>query len=113
VSRATKNIRLVLISSSLLVLPGCGGRDEATCELPAGGNPNVPPVCGPVDGRASGYHGTGYHGNYGHHGFVPVPVGGNTSWGRGSSSTSSSGGRSSFMGSVRGGFGGSAHGVGS
>jgi hypothetical protein len=108
VSRVTKHIRLVLISSSLLALPGCGGRDEATCETPPGRDPNMPPVCGPVDGRMSGYHGVHYDGR---HGFVPSQD--STSWGRGGSTGARSGGRSSFTGSARGGFGGSFHGVGS
>ena len=107
-SRLTKHIRLVLISSSL-VLPGCdhGWDDEAACE-PATGetNSNLPPACGPVDGRyrGGGGHYAGYHGYGGHYG--------GSTWGRGGSS-SHFGGHSSIGGSSRGGFGSFGHGVGS
>jgi hypothetical protein len=98
-SRLTKQIQLVLISSSLAMY-GCQHEpdDEASCrqQQPRGG---MPPVCGPVDGRRTS-HGAGYHG-YSH-----------SFWG-GSGRSGSSGSRSSIGGSSRGGFGSSFHGGGS
>jgi hypothetical protein len=147
VSRLTKNIRLVLISSSL-VLPGCGRHERIYAPRRVGGpNPNMPTACGPVDGRTTGQQGyverveddgcyaegnssqpgsysgpvRGYRGPVGSSG-IPVrgygvPVGGyvshtrtngGSSWGH---SSTFGGGHSSIGGSVRGGFGSTAHGV--
>jgi hypothetical protein len=122
VSRLTKQIRLVLISSSL-ILPGCQQNQAAgpNCEQRppgdgqkgvAGGQAAMPSVCGPADGRSTGYG--GYHG-YGYHfwgfGRSTVNSPGVSSPGMGVSS--GIGGKSSTIGSVRGGFGASAHGAGS
>ena len=59
-NRLTKHIRLVLISSSL-VLPGCGrGWDygpTGRMRSAGGSNSNIPTACGPVDGRSYNYQG--------------------------------------------------------
>jgi hypothetical protein len=73
VSRLTKNIRLVLISSSL-VLPGCGPQSSNGLRyMPrsaGGGRPAIPSACGPVDGQYSGGSVSG-----GYHGPVERPEG--------------------------------------
>lgn len=105
-SRLTKQIRLVLVSSSLALM-GCQRQPEGgpTCVPTPSKDPKQPPTaCGPVDGSQSGtgYHGSGYH-FWGPH----------TSTFSGSSGSGHSwfgGGRSGAIGG-RGGFGGSAHGV--
>ncbi len=100
-SRLTRNIRLVLISSSL-TLYGCQNEpdDQPTCRQyvsGGGGNATMPPVCGPVGGGA---------GSSGYHGFT------HSYWG-GGHTASGAAGRSGIGGSARGGFGSSGHGVGS
>ena len=102
-SRLTKQIRLVLISSSL-ILPGCqqkpAGEPDCNRRQPGAA---VPPACGPVDGRSAwtggAYHGWGYHAWY--------------SGGYGGGRSGTFGGKAATLGSVRGGFGASAHGAGS
>jgi hypothetical protein len=107
VSRLTKQIRLVLISSSL-ALGGCGRNPQTGLDCqqrPPGDGKQTPSVCGPVDGQ-SGTHGTTYHNyGYGHHFW---------SWGGssvGHNGTSSWSGGHAGVGSARGGFGSSGHGV--
>ena len=54
-SRVTKQIRLVLLSSSL-VLPGCEQRPHWSQSVGTP-NSNMPTACGPVDGRTAGQPG--------------------------------------------------------
>lgn len=106
-SRLTKRIRLVLISSSL-ALTGCErnpGADPDCRQRPPGDGKQLPSACGPVDGQ-SGAHGTG-HCDYGR------PF-----WGGSGSSFGGNGASRGAMGhagavSSRGGFGSFGHGVGS
>lgn len=123
-SRLTRQIRLVLISSSLVLSgcqrtpsagPGCTQRPLVPGQAEANNEQELPAACAAVDGQ-SGYHGAGYHGA-GYHGAGYYGTGYHF-WGShgGSASTgatsSSLGGRSGAIGgSSRGGFGSSAHGV--
>jgi hypothetical protein len=113
-SRLTKNISLVLVSSSM-ILPGCERRPlaDATCDRPRPGMQQaaeapgpvdanrIPPACGPVDNRQAGHgghpHVFPYVGHYsrGYSGAAP--------------SGATQGGRSAAV--SRGGFGTTSHGV--
>jgi hypothetical protein len=100
VSRLTKQIRLVLISSSL-ALGGCGRGEQAGVDCqrqPPGDGKQMPPVCGPVDGNR-GTSGHGYHSGYW----------GSSWFGHGGTWGGSAGHAGSV--SARGGFGSSGHGV--
>jgi hypothetical protein len=119
VSRLTRNIKLVLISSSLAVA-GCQqeSEEEWTCARPepiTAERAEMPPACGPVDGHGgvgvghSSYHSPSnsfwlWRTNTPHTSISPTGVGNVGSF-------HSSGGHASVGGSARGGFGASAHGA--
>jgi hypothetical protein len=104
VNRLTKNIALVLISSSL-VLSGCGGEEERE---DFGG--------GPFDSGHGTAYNSGYNGGhsshiYYHNGSL-YHGGGSVQPGSSFGHSFGSFGGSSHVGSTRGGFGASGHGAG-
>ena len=107
-NRLTKQIGLVLISSSLVLLGCSEPEDPELAENPNSQNPYSDASNSTWNSSGSSYHG-GYSGSPGGYrpGLSMAPAGGPGFRSGGSSFSSYSGG------SIRGGFGASAHGAGS